>query len=267
MHYKKENVQEVEGQLAWGPNRPYKQLEDAKAYFTYHQDGRYEAYIEHPPMHGVTPDMLIWFFKHLDCYTRYNPYSKTFDGPEISVYKLWHLRDHIGITAKKPGALEEDKEYAIAYGSTFEIEEVLIQKHHVKASSIVYDLYYEDEAGNVIGKGTKDNGTNGFESNIGNFGFWLLGPANIKIGYLDHYFQVVDSVNKVMNFQTRFVAGRENFGPVNKVIEHSLSDQLMKDWILHNIEESGESENIIPALFENQEMIVRKSELMKRKVL
>ncbi|MEL6916607.1 MAG: hypothetical protein AAFO99_02640 [Bacteroidota bacterium] len=267
MKYKKERVNEVANQLAWGANKPYKQLEDAEAFFTYHEDGRYEAYIEHPPIHGVTPEMLIWFFKHLDCYTRYNPYTKNFDGPEISLYKLWHMRDHIGITPKKPGELKEDKDCAIAYGSTFEIEEVLIQKHYVKASSIVYDLYYEDKAGNTIGKGTKANGTNGFESNMGNFGFWVLGPANIKIGFLDHYFQVIDPVNKVLNFQTRFVAGRASYGPINKVIERSLSDQLMKDWMLHNIEESGESENIVPALFENRDKVVRKSELMKRRVI
>ena len=259
-------IQRIKNQLAWGANSPYKQLDDAKATFTYHEDGRYEAYIEHPQMHGVTPEMLIWFFKHLDCYTKFNPYLDNFDGPEISVYKLWHLRDHVGITPQKKGEATEDAACAIAYGSTFEIEEVLLQKHHIKASSLVYDLYYEYDDGRIIGKGTKDNGPNGFEKNMGNFGFWLLGPANIKIGYLNHYFQLVDPVNRLMDFQTRFVAGSKGFGAANKLIEHSLSDQLMKDWILHNIEESGESENIIPALYANKEMVVRKSELMKREV-
>ena len=254
----------VENQPSLGPNTPYKQLNSAKAFFTYHEDGRYEAYIEHAPMHGVSPEMLIWFFKHLDCYTRYNPYLNNFEGPEISVYKLWHLRDHIAISPIKPGEAEADRSSAIAYGSTFEIQECLIQKHDVKASSYVYDLYYEFEDGRTIGKGTKENGTNGFEKNIGNFGFWLLGPANIYIGFINHYFQIIDPEKMIMNFQTQFMVGRISFGPINKVIEQSMSDQLLKDWILHNVEESGQTEHIVPALFANQDKVVRKSEIIQR---
>ena len=250
-----------------GPNKPYKQLDSAEAFFTYHQDGTYEAYIRHAPMRGVTPEMLIWFFKHLDCYTRYNPYTKNFDGPEVSVYKLWHLRDHIAITQIKPGKHEEDKDSAIAYGSTFQIEETLIQKHAVKASSIVYDLYYDFKNGERIGEGTSDNGTNGFETEKGNFGFWLLGPANVKIGFIDHYFQVVDEEKQMMNFQTRFVVGDKSYGLINKVIEIAMNDRLLKDWILHNVEESGETENIVPALFANQDKVIRKSEILAREVM
>jgi len=257
-------IKVVENEPSFGSNKPYKQLDSSNSFFTYHEDGRYEAYIEHAPMHGVTPEMLIWFFKHLDCYTRYNPYLKNFDGPEISVYKLWHLRDHIALTGIKPGEAEEDQACAIAYGSTFEIQECLLQKHDVKASSFVYDLYYEFEDGTTIGKGTKENGTNGFEHNMGNFGFWLLGPANVYIGFINHFFQIVDPEKMIMNFQTQFVVGRKSFGLINKVIEHSLSDQLMKDWILHNVEESGETENIVPTLFANQDQVLRKDEIIQR---
>jgi hypothetical protein len=265
-------ITKVINQPSHGPNTPYKQLDSANAFFTYHKDGTYEAYIEHSPMHNMTPEMLIWFFKHLDCYTRYNPCTKSFDGPEIPVYRLWHCRDHIAISPEKPGTDPIDKDCAISLGSTFTIEEILIQKHPVKASSIVYDLYYDYPDGTRIGGGSAPNGTNAHTSNIGNFGFWLLGPLGVQGGYINHYFQVIDPEKKTMAFQTRFVLGSKKFGPLNKLIKYLAPgrvapDRLLKDWILHNIEESGETENIVPVLYANQDKVLRKSEITTRMVI
>ena len=49
-------------------------------------------------------------------------------------------------------------------------------------------------------------------------------------------------------------------------IEHMDSDRLMKDWILYNIEQSSETENLVPVLYANQDKVVKKSELQTREV-
>ena len=214
-------------------------------------------------MQNVTPEMLIWFFKHLDCYTRFNPYLNDFSGPEISVYQLWHLRDHIAIHHGKPG---EDMDSAISLGSKFSIEETLLQKHPIAATSLVYDLYYDFANGSRIGGGSAPNGTNGFETNKGNFGFWLIGPAGIKLGFIDHYFQVIDENTRTLAFQTRFVVGRPNAWLLNKIAHKKASVALMKDWILHNVEESGQTDKIVPVLYHNQDRVLRKSCITKRAV-
>lgn len=82
----------------------------------------------------------------------------------------------------------------------------------------------------------------------------------------NEYFQIIDPDKKIMAFQTRFVAGRANSWLLNKIIHKSLSNRLMQDWILHNIEESGETENILPILYNNQDKVLRKSEITKREV-
>lgn len=38
--------------------RPFREFYSTRDLATF-KDGRYEAYIEHPPMQGVTPEMLI----------------------------------------------------------------------------------------------------------------------------------------------------------------------------------------------------------------
>ena len=258
-----QTINYVENEPSHGQNVPYKQLESAKATFTKRPDGTHESYIEHAPMHGMTPEILIWFFKHLDCYTTFNPYSSDFTGPEIAVYRLWHLRDHVALYGNKPG---EDAEAAISLGSTFSIEEKLLLKHPISAPSLVYDLYYDFEDGTRIGDGSSPNGANGHEVNKGNFGFWLIGPAGIRIGYLDHYFQILDNEQNTMAFQTRFVAGRPNNHLLNFIVHRIFAAQLMKDWILHNVEESGQTEKIAPALYNNPDKVFRKSQLTARVV-
>ena len=69
-----------------------------------------------------------------------------------------------------------------------------------------------------------------------------------------------------MALQTKFVVGNKNSGHLNKALRFFLSDELMKDWILHNTEESGETENIVPALYANQGKLLRKPEILARKV-
>jgi len=140
-------------------------------------------------------------------------------------------------------------------------------KHPVAAPSRAYDLHYDFPDGTRIGGGISPNRTNGHQTNKGNFGFWVLGPAGIRLGYLDHYFQVIDPENDILAFQTRFVVGRPNSWLLNKIIHKSIPDRLMKDWILHNIEESGETEDLVPALYNNPTKVLRKTEITRRKVI
>ncbi|MFC3901545.1 hypothetical protein SAMN05421749_101199 [Acinetobacter marinus] len=255
-----------------GANTPYKQLDTANAHYVLHDNATSEAYIEHANMRGVTPEMMLWFFKHLDCYTTYNPATGDFDGPEIAVYRLWHCRDHIAIKLLKPGKYIEDADCAVSYDSTFSINEIILQKYPIESCSLVYDLYYDDEHGKRIGDGTQVNGSDGKTKNIGNFGFWLLGPLGMRCGYINHFFSVVDAEQQILSFHTQFILGSPSIKILHSLLPKILPngatpERFLKDWILHNVEESGESEKIVPILFANQDKVFRRSELLNRTVL
>lgn len=53
-------------------------------------DGRVFCWIEHELIRGVTPTMLVWWFKHLEG-------DMIYDGRPLSRYRVWHPCDHIAI--------------------------------------------------------------------------------------------------------------------------------------------------------------------------
>ena len=53
-------------------------------------DGRIRCWIEHEIIRGVTPQMLVWWFKHLEG-------DMLVEGRRVSRYRVWHPRDHVAI--------------------------------------------------------------------------------------------------------------------------------------------------------------------------
>jgi len=57
-------------------------------------DGRLRCWIEHEIVRGVTPAMLVWWFKHLEGEIEHA-------GKRAQRYRVWHPRDHIAIEYAK----------------------------------------------------------------------------------------------------------------------------------------------------------------------
>lgn len=53
-------------------------------------DGCVHCWIEHEVIRGVTPKMLVWWFKHLEG-------DLVYDGRRLPRYRVWHPRDHVSI--------------------------------------------------------------------------------------------------------------------------------------------------------------------------
>jgi len=52
------------------------------------EDGREQRTIEHAPLVGVTPHMMLWFLKHID-------QDLEWHRMKMIAYRYWHPRDHI----------------------------------------------------------------------------------------------------------------------------------------------------------------------------
>lgn len=75
----------------------FKRSDSAKwADFSVDEKGRMLASVQHDDIKGCTPEMIKWFFEHLGCCTTWN--GVDFSGPVVSIYHLWHHRDHVAVT-------------------------------------------------------------------------------------------------------------------------------------------------------------------------
>jgi len=76
-------------------------------------DGRIHCWIEHEIVRGVTPKMLVWWFKHLEG-------DLEIDGQRLNRYRVWHPRDHVAIAYSKRNA-----DGSIGVGCVIHITEML----------------------------------------------------------------------------------------------------------------------------------------------
>ncbi len=182
--------------------------------------GRVRAWIEHDTMKGVTPEILRWWFENIDTWTRYN--GSDFTGPSVPVYRYWHPFDHIAVRWRRRVYVRG----RLGPGSVIEINEDIGGKHAVRAKARV--SRFDDEA----------------------FNFDLLLGGLIRVGSLDHLYAEVEGGS---SFYTEARVGVKV--PIigrllNWAIRRKFTEELLRDWIVHNIEESGETEKFVPALFE-----------------
>ena len=78
-------------------------------------DGRREVRIAHSLIEGVTPAMLVWWFRNFHRTMEYR-------GETIPRYRLWHPRDHISVSLLKPGKPGDTE---ISEGAVIEISEAI----------------------------------------------------------------------------------------------------------------------------------------------
>ena len=76
--------------ISWKP----KPVSGAKTGSRVLPDGRIQYWIEHDLLRGVTPDMLAWWFQHLEGDIQYQ-------GKTLNRYRVWHPEDHVHVSYER----------------------------------------------------------------------------------------------------------------------------------------------------------------------
>ena len=183
--------------------------------------GGVRAWIEHEPMSGVTPEIIRWWFENIDSTTTYN--GTDFNGPEVPVYRYWHPFDHIQVRwmKKKPGP-----DGHIGPGSVIGIRETIGGRYPVDAQARV----------------------SRFDDGAFNFELMLGGIA--AVGEVLHIWEATDAGLKFRTQVTLSARVKIIGGLLTRLARRTaFTDAMVRAWILHNIEESGETEKFVPALY------------------
>ena len=200
----------------FGPMKPFS---SAKTFFEKTANGGMKATIHHAPMKGVSVKHLRWWFEHIDETTTYN--GSDFNGREVPRYHLWHPHDHIEVYWKKK-ILDDDGR--VLPGSKMHIKETF--GGHLINESVLITRFDNEE----------------YNFQLGMFG--------LKGGELIHAYK--DSPEGVLFF-TELIIGSD-MPIIGKlftwlITKFLVSEEILKAWMQHNIEESGESEKFIPILY------------------
>lgn len=145
-------------------------------------------------------------------------------GSEMSVYRLWHQRDHVRVfrgVGDRPG---KNPAFVIDENAQFRIEEVLLLKHPTPID-IVQEVVQFDE---------------------NNFAFVMM-KNGVRIASMDHFMRSTNG-GKDTEFRTRMRIGRPGNAFLNNLLPFVLPDQLLLDWALHNVEESGNTSRVVKEL-------------------
>lgn len=177
-------------------------------------DGRMKCWIEHEVIRGVTPQMLVWWFKHLEGDMEYA-------GKKLNRYRVWHPHDHIGIEYAK-----KNTDGTVGVGSVIHLTEMLGAN-----PDYLVDVHTEIVKLDEQGFGHRPR------------------VARLELAAMDYEFQAVPGGTQYNN---SLVIGTERlFGAVvNPLIRRFAFDEARgRAWIQHNIEEVGNFEAFLPQLY------------------
>jgi hypothetical protein len=191
-----------------------KSIETARSGFETLADGRIHCWIEHDVIRGVTPQMLVWWFKHLegDC---------VYEGRQLTRYRVWHPRDHLAIEYAR-----RNPDGSISVGCVIHLTEMLGAN-----PDYLIDVHTEivklDEEG------------------------FAHRPQfhGLRLAQMDYEFKETDAGTLYKNSLT---VGAQ--GLVGKLLNWAIRTFVFDEargraWIKHNIEEVGNFESFLPNLY------------------
>lgn len=192
-----------------------KPLESAVTSLDIDERGRLRASIVHDVLHGVTPEMLVWWFRHMRG-------TLEIEGRPYPRYRVWHPRDHVEHRYEKTPP-EGD-----GVGSVFSIHEVLGRdpSHRVNVLTDVVRL------------------------DLGGFAHRprFLGVSGMAA--MDYTWRRVPGGTRYENSITIGPQLPRGMAFVQRAIRSLAFDEAhARAWLLHNVEEVGNFEHFLPALF------------------
>jgi hypothetical protein len=191
---------------------PLRPVDTATVRFTAAPHHRRRVTIDHRPLVGVTPEMLLDWFTHLGG-------TMTYGGTVIDRYLAWHPIDHIRWELARPapgGGAAEGARFRIVetFGGRpqFKVDVVdRVEKLDVTGIRLVQRV-----AGVVV-----------FQLEH----TWSAGNDGV------HYVSVMD------------VGARSPLlAPLNRLLYKRFPDDKLRAWVKHNIEEVGQLEYLLPQL-------------------
>jgi hypothetical protein len=194
-----------------------KPIESARSGLEILVDGRIHCWIEHEVLHGVTPQMLVWWFKHLEG-------NMAYAGQGLPRYRVWHPRDHVAIEYS-----QRNPDGSIGVGSVIHLTEMLGANPHYLVDVHTEIVKLDEE---------------GFAHRPRFHGF--------RLAQMDYEFQPTDGGTLYRNSLT---VGAQ--GIVGKILNPLIRTFLFDDargraWIKHNIEEVGNFETFLPKLYASE---------------
>jgi hypothetical protein len=191
---------------------PLRSVETATVRFTTAPRHRRRVTIDHRPLADVTPEMLLSWFTHLG-------ETMTYGGVVIDRYLAWHPIDHIRweLASPAPGG-------GAAEGARFRIVEAFGGRPEFKVD-VVDRVEKLDETG--IRLVQRVAGVPILQLEL----TWSAGSDGV------HYVSVMD-----VGSRGRLLA------PVNRLLDRRFSDEMLRAWVKHNIEEVGQLEYLLPQL-------------------
>lgn len=191
---------------------PLRSVETAAVRYTEAPHGRRRVTIEHRPLPGVTPAMLLDWFTHLGGTMRYG-------DQVIDRYLAWHPVDHIRWELARPAPTG-----GAAEGARFRIVEAFggRPEYHVDVVDRVEKL---DQTGIRLVQRIAGVIVFCLEHT------WSTGAEGA------HYVSVLD-----------IGARSALMTPVNRLLGRRFPDHMVRAWVKHNIEEVGQLEFLLPQL-------------------
>ena len=191
-----------------------KPLDSAKTSVEVLADGRLHLTIEHDVLRGVTPEMLDYWFRHIEG-------ELVVEGERVSRYSAWHPRDHVAYAAW-PSA-----EGTIGRGSVFRIHEVL-GRNPAHEVDVLTDVTRLDRGG---------------------FAHRPRLALGLPLARMDYTFAAVSGGTLYRNSMTIGLEGGAAARAFNRYVRPRMfSDAKVRAWLLHNEEEVGNLEHFVPAL-------------------
>ncbi|MGE0313384.1 MAG: hypothetical protein AB7P21_17375 [Lautropia sp.] len=207
---KRDPVRRADLRKNWHP----KSITSARSGVQTLPDGRVHCWIEHETLAGVTPTMLVWWFRHLEGDMEY-------EGLHVPRYQVWHPIDHQQVRYARRLA-----DGSVGVGAELHIRERLggDDRYRIDARSRIVKL---DESG--------------FEHHVRRFG--------VTIATLKYAFESVAGGTRYRNSLTVGLEGRPGRW-INPLIRRMLFGVAHgQAWIRHNVEEVGQFERFLPKLY------------------
>lgn len=187
-------------------------------------DGRVYCWIDHEIVRNVTPEMLVWWFSHLEG-------SVEIDGVSYNRYRVWHPRDHLFAEYAKRNA-----DGTVGVGSIIHLAE-MFDANPKYLIHIYTEIKKLDQTG------------------------YVHHPRihGLKLAEMKYSFERVAGGTKYSNsltFGFKGIVGRL-FNPLLR--RFFFDEKRGQAWLKHNIEEVGNFEFFLPKLFaaENRKVRVR----------
>lgn len=192
-----------------------KPLSSAETRLTHRTNGTLELTIEHATVQGVSPEMLHWWFQgvHLDM---------ALGGQTLPRYRVWHPQDHIALF--KPRLAPDG---SAGEGASFRIVEVFGRDSRFQVDSVEY-VEKLDATGIRL----------------------LKFIGGVRVFSLEHWFVRVPGGTR---YESQLIAGVSSPALatlLNRLlVPRAFPEQMARAWLKHNVEEVGNFEHFLPALY------------------